>query len=64
MSEWATAFGLGLKRTIGQFAPRDGKPREPKQGPGRGNGGREQPPSDSPFAVLAPLKAQLTGHKH
>ena len=29
MSEWATAFGLGLKRTIGQFAPRDGKPRDP-----------------------------------
>ena len=29
MSEWATAFGLGLKRTTGQFAPRDGKPRDP-----------------------------------
>jgi ATP-dependent RNA helicase SUPV3L1/SUV3 len=42
----------------------DGKPREPKQGPGRGNGGREPAPSDSPFAVLAPLKAQLTGRKH
>jgi ATP-dependent RNA helicase SUPV3L1/SUV3 len=43
---------------------RDGKPHEPKQGPGRGNGGREPAPSDSPFAVLAPLKAQLTGRKH
>ena len=28
-SEWATAFGLGLKLTKGQFAPRDGKPRDP-----------------------------------
>jgi type IV pilus assembly protein PilM len=29
MSEWACAFGLALKRTKGQFAPRDGKPRDP-----------------------------------
>jgi len=29
MSEWAMAFGLGLKLTSGQFAPRDGKPRDP-----------------------------------
>src|SRR5439155_13827440 len=28
-SEWAMAFGLSLKLTTGQFAPRDGKPREP-----------------------------------
>jgi hypothetical protein len=28
-SEWATAFGLALKMTKGQFAPRDGKPRDP-----------------------------------
>jgi type IV pilus assembly protein PilM len=28
-SEWATAFGLALKLTKGQFAPRDGKPRDP-----------------------------------
>jgi type IV pilus assembly protein PilM len=27
--EWATAFGLALKMTKGQFAPRDGKPRDP-----------------------------------
>lgn len=33
MSEWATAFGLALKRTTGQFAPRDGKPRDPSTGP-------------------------------
>jgi hypothetical protein len=31
-SEWATAFGLALKMTRGQFAPRDGKPREPAAG--------------------------------
>jgi type IV pilus assembly protein PilM len=29
MSEWGTAFGLSLKLTQGQFAPRDGKPRDP-----------------------------------
>ena len=29
MSEWALAFGLGLKLTTTQFAPRDGKPRDP-----------------------------------
>jgi hypothetical protein len=29
MSEWAAAFGLSLKLTKGQFAPRDGKPRDP-----------------------------------
>lgn len=29
MSEWATAFGLSMKLTTGQFAPRDGKPRDP-----------------------------------
>jgi type IV pilus assembly protein PilM len=29
-SEWATAFGLALKMTKGQFAPRDGKPRDPQ----------------------------------
>jgi len=29
MSEWAMAFGLGLKLTSGPFAPRDGKPRDP-----------------------------------
>ena len=29
MTEWATAFGLGLKLTKGTFAPRDGKPRDP-----------------------------------
>ncbi|MEA2736645.1 MAG: type pilus assembly protein PilM [Humisphaera sp.] len=29
MSEWALAFGLSLKLTAGQFAPRDGKPRDP-----------------------------------
>lgn len=28
MSEWAVAFGLGLKRTTGYFGARDGKPRE------------------------------------
>jgi type IV pilus assembly protein PilM len=31
-SEWATAFGLALKMTKGQFAPRDGKPRDPAAG--------------------------------
>jgi type IV pilus assembly protein PilM len=31
-SEWATAFGLALKMTKGQFAPRDGKPRDPSAG--------------------------------
>lgn len=29
MSEWAQAFGLSLKLTQQQFAPRDGKPRDP-----------------------------------
>jgi hypothetical protein len=29
MSEWAQAFGLSLRLTTGQFAPRDGKPRDP-----------------------------------
>jgi type IV pilus assembly protein PilM len=29
MSEWATALGLSLKLTNTQFAPRDGKPRDP-----------------------------------
>jgi type IV pilus assembly protein PilM len=29
MCEWASAFGLSLKLTTGQFAPRDGKPRDP-----------------------------------
>jgi len=29
MSEWATALGLGLRLTTAQFAPRDGKPRDP-----------------------------------
>ena len=29
MSEWAQAFGLGLKLTTGPFAPRDGRPRDP-----------------------------------
>ena len=33
-SEWATAFGLALKMTKGQFAPRDGKRRGI---PGRAN---------------------------
>lgn len=28
-SEWAMAFGLSLKMTTQQFAPRDGKPRDP-----------------------------------
>jgi type IV pilus assembly protein PilM len=28
MSEWALALGLALKQTVGQFSPRDGKPRE------------------------------------
>jgi len=28
-SEWAMAFGLSLKLTTQQFAPRDGKPRDP-----------------------------------
>ena len=32
-SEWAMAFGLSLKLTTGQFAPRDGKPRDPNSGP-------------------------------
>ena len=26
---WAQAFGLSLRLTTGQFAPRDGKPRDP-----------------------------------
>jgi type IV pilus assembly protein PilM len=29
MTEWAQAFGLSIKLTTGQFAPRDGKPRDP-----------------------------------
>jgi type IV pilus assembly protein PilM len=29
MGEWAMSFGLSLKLTTGQFAPRDGKPRDP-----------------------------------
>jgi type IV pilus assembly protein PilM len=29
MSEWNTAFGLGLKLTTGRFGARDGKPRDP-----------------------------------
>jgi type IV pilus assembly protein PilM len=29
MSEWGLAFGLSLKLTSAQFAPRDGKPRDP-----------------------------------
>jgi type IV pilus assembly protein PilM len=33
-SEWAAAFGLGLKLTTGPFAPRDGKPRDPAAGNG------------------------------
>jgi len=33
MSEWALAFGLGLKLTTGTFAPRDGKPRDPSAPP-------------------------------
>jgi type IV pilus assembly protein PilM len=28
-SEWAQAFGMSLRLTTGQFAPRDGKPRDP-----------------------------------
>jgi ATP-dependent RNA helicase SUPV3L1/SUV3 len=44
---------------------RDGKPRGPRQGPRKspGGGSREPAPSDSPFAVLGALKAQLTGRK-
>jgi hypothetical protein len=33
MSEWALAFGLSLKLTMGTFAPRDGKPRDPSAPP-------------------------------
>jgi type IV pilus assembly protein PilM len=33
MTEWAQAFGLGLKLTTGPFAPRDGKPRDPSAPP-------------------------------
>ncbi len=33
MSEWAIAFGLGLKMTKGRFGPRDGKPRDPNEPP-------------------------------
>ena len=33
MSEWAQAFGLSVKLTTGQFAPRDGKPRDPSAPP-------------------------------
>ena len=33
MSEWALAFGLSLKLTETQFAPRDGKPRDPAAPP-------------------------------
>jgi hypothetical protein len=33
MTEWAQAFGLGLKLTSGPFAPRDGKPRDPSAPP-------------------------------
>jgi type IV pilus assembly protein PilM len=33
MSEWAQAFGLSLKLTTTQFAPRDGKPRDPSAPP-------------------------------
>ena len=29
LSEWAVAFGLGLKRTHGYFGSRDGKRRDP-----------------------------------
>ena len=29
MSEWAVAFGLGLKLAKGPFAPKDGTPRDP-----------------------------------
>jgi len=34
-SEWAMAFGLSLKLTTQQFAPRDGKPRDPVIAPPR-----------------------------
>jgi hypothetical protein len=33
MTEWAQAFGLSIKLTTGQFAPRDGKPRDPSAPP-------------------------------
>ena len=38
MSEWAVAFGLGLKLTRGHFGARDGKPRDPS-GPAVGPDG-------------------------
>jgi ATP-dependent RNA helicase SUPV3L1/SUV3 len=47
-----------------RHGPRDGKPKvKPDQAPGHGEAREPAAPSDSPFAVLAPLKAQLTGRK-
>jgi hypothetical protein len=36
---------------------------KPSQAPRHGGSREPAAPSDSPFAVLAPLKAQLTGRK-
>jgi ATP-dependent RNA helicase SUPV3L1/SUV3 len=49
----------------GRDAARDDQRKgKPNQAPRHGSGAREPAaPSDSPFAVLAPLKAQLTGRK-
>jgi ATP-dependent RNA helicase SUPV3L1/SUV3 len=48
----------------GRDAPRNAKPKgKPNQAPRHGGAREPAAPSDSPFAVLAPLKAQLTGRK-
>ena len=52
MSEWAVALGLGLKRTAGRFAPRDGRPRGSVPSP-QLDEGSEGAVDDAPKAAAA-----------
>jgi type IV pilus assembly protein PilM len=57
MSEWAAAFGLGLKKTTGYFGARDGKPRTNKWPVTSG-----QLPETNPAQDAAPATALATDH--
>jgi type IV pilus assembly protein PilM len=74
MSEWALAFGLGLKLTTQQFAPRDGKPRDPSAPPvaaaevvdiDKAVTAKDEPPRPNPeIPIVTPPATAPAEHVH